>query len=653
MDSLYDQGTIDALSVLKVAASTLANGMDLDSRPAIEAWKQALETRLLPRLMPGFPLTVAICGGGSAGKSTLFNTLVGEAVSPTGGRAGINRRLLISLNAEQTNSPGVAQALFDPFGCPPLPLADMDQLTTPGDPLLHTSTLLPAGLALLDTPDFDTGASGSYQNREMAERSLAAADVMVYIFTNANYNNRDNTDFIARMLTTVGTRSCFLVYRAYPAFSDQEVLEHAGTVARNLYGERAHQHVLGVYRAGEDNRVAAGRKPMTIVPVNDGQPGLMDALGRMDPRQVKGDLHRSIFDDVIRQGQQFMQEARESCDHLALYLEALRTVQQRCVRDALGHLPMDAVVRRFSEIWQDTDPPHVKIMRKTGRVVETPVRLLMRAARWVGGSKIKTDTDTTAQDRSTAMEADLVRAANRLRKAAVDPAIVLHLPQTDPAAVSLGDAARRLNLGTGVTQQVADAGMLTLQIPLPPALAANQAALRNTNWSAEIDDMLARQEILLGLTNQLEAELQRLAHDQRSRMTTFDQVRQTFSAMLNIIPATAAVTYVLHTGDPVGAAGIKVKLAGLFGLNDLYALVAIPATTGMKKADLKQLEALLAPVARAWLTHKLTAIEALFEEKITATLLRTGAEVLENATGQVASMEASLARCDGALENRA
>jgi hypothetical protein len=164
--------------------------------------------------------------------------------------------------------------------------------------------------------------------------------------------------------------------------------------------------------------------------------------------------------------------------------------------------------------------------------------------------------------------------------------------------------------------------------------------------------MLARQETLLGLTSQLETELQRLAREQRSRMTTIDQIRQTFSAMLNIIPATAAVTYVLHTADPVGAVGIKVKLVGLFGLNDLYALVAIPATAGMKKADLKQLQDLLAPVARAWLTHKLTAIGALFEEMITGSLLQKGEQVIEQAVGRLASMADGLARCERVLEER-
>ena len=653
MDALYDEGTIDAVRTLKDEVAALADLMALDSRPAIDAWKQAVDTRLLPRLTSEFPLVAAICGGGSSGKSTLFNTLAGETVSPSGGRAGINRRILLSLNASHRNTPGIAKVLFEPFGCPPQQMAQMDQLTSPGEPLLYYATALPAGLALLDTPDFDTGAGGSYQNREMAERSLRAADVLVYIFTNANYNNRDNTDFMARMLTAVGTRNCFLVYRAYPGFTDKEVLEHAGTVARNLYGDQAQEHVLGIYRAGEDNRVAAGQQPMAIVPVKDGQPDLMAALAQMDPRQVRGELHRSIFRDVMEQGQRFLQETRESKVHLDLYLESLRTVQQRSVQEALGHLPMDAVVRRFSEIWQDTDPSHVKVMRTTGWVVETPVRLLMRAAKWIGGSKARKNGLTDGGDMAAVMEVDLVRAANGLRKAAVDPAVVLHLSETDPAVGPLREAVQRLTGKTGVSDQRTDTGMVTLQVPLHPALAATQAVLRSENWSAVVEDMLARQETLLSLNSQLETELQRLARDQRSRMTTFDQIRQTFSAMLNIIPATAAVTYVLHTGDPVGAVGIKVKLAGLFGLNDLYALVAIPATAGMKKADLKQLEALLGPVARAWLTHKLTSIAALFEEKITGSLLQRGQDVAENAAGRISSMAESLARCGRALEKRA
>ena len=115
----------------------------------------------------------------------------------------------------------------------------------------------------------------------------------------------------------------------------------------------------------------------------------------------------------------------------------------------------------------------------------------------------------------------------------------------------------------------------------------------------------------------MERDLAALADHLRQRMGVLDQLRQTFAALLNVIPATAAITYILHTGDPVGAVGIKVKLTGLLGLHDLYALIAIPATAGMKKADQRQLEQMLAPVAQTWLAHKLTAVQTLFEEQIT------------------------------------
>ncbi|BBO82008.1 hypothetical protein DSCO28_25740 [Desulfosarcina ovata subsp. sediminis] len=649
VDPLYDDATSDALARLKEDAAALTELLGLDSQPAMDQWMAAVEGRLLPRLQPGFPLVAAICGGGSAGKSTLFNSLAGDVLSPTGGRAGINRRMLVALSAAQEDRSGTTAALFDPFDEPPQLLGDKEQLLSPGGPLFYYAKGLPATVALVDTPDFDTGAKGSYQNRERVEGALRAADVLIYIFTNANYNNRDNTDFIARMLTAVGTRRCFLVYRVDAAFSDQEVHAHADTVARNLYGDQAGQHVLGVYRADEDNRVADGVRSMTLSPLGTGHPQLVDALAAMDARDVRGELNRSIFRDVVEQAGRFLQDSRESCLLMELYLDGLRFLQQQRVREALGHLPMDAVVRRFSEIWQAGDPSHIRIMRKTGRVVEAPVRLMISTARWLRG-KSGTDRMADRGKMSAAVQTDLIRAANRLRQSVLDPVIALNLPETEPLAASLRERARQLTGKARVAVQRSDTGTISLEIPFPPALAGRQAALGQADWSAIVDKLLARQEILLSLTDGLEDELQRLAAEQRRRLTAIDQIRQTVAAMLNIIPATAAVTYVLHTGDPVGAVGIKVKLAGIFGLNDLYALVAIPATAGMKKADLKQLEALLGPVAQTWLTHKLTALEGLFETEITATLLEAGRTVVDRATGRIASMENALSCCRHALE---
>jgi hypothetical protein len=100
-----------------------------------------------------------------------------------------------------------------------------------------------------------------------------------------------------------------------------------------------------------------------------------------------------------------------------------------------------------------------------------------------------------------------------------------------------------------------------------------------------------------------------------------------------------AVTYVLSTGDPVGAAGIKVKLAGLFGAKDLYALFAIPVTTGLKSADRKQIEEMLTPIVQTWLNHKLTTVQQLFETNITGDILASARQNLEEAEALIKACE--------------
>ena len=65
----------------------------------------------------------------------------------------------------------------------------------------------------------------------------------------------------------------------------------------------------------------------------------------------------------------------------------------------------------------------------------------------------------------------------------------------------------------------------------------------------------------------------------------------------------------------------NISIASVAALFLIYALIAIPATAGLKKADQKQLVQLLEPVARTWLAYKITQVQTLFEEQITGELL--------------------------------
>jgi len=654
MEQVFKAEIIEALSQLHHQIPHLADRLGWGAADALDSWREALQKKLLPRLMPDFPVTAAICGGGSSGKSTLFNTLAGAHISPTGGTAGINRRVLLALNAEYESRENFLPALFQPFGSSPRRLTQSHELTRPGDPLCVLLPQMPKNMVLLDTPDFDTGAGGVYTNRELARQSLQAADVLIYIFTNANYNNRDNTDFIARMLTGVGIRECFLVYRVYPSFGDDEVHDHAMTVARNLYGAHAESHVRGIYRADEDNAVAAGQRLMTLTPVRPGDPDLGLALARIDPHQVRRELFRSTLKEVLRQAEVFCEQARLDRTGMALYLDALRGCQSHCAHQALTHFPMDHVLRRFAQVWVDTDPGYIKAMRRTGHVVEWPFKTILNTVRWITRSEAKQPSREAVQGFKRELERDLLSSANQLYKNAVDPGITVVLPAGDPAVRRMQAAIATLtDAGRPDYQHLVakSPGMLEFHVPASVALRAVQENLRQKDWKTALSTIMAQKERIVSFSEHLEGELRHLAQHLRSKMGFTARLRQTFSAVLNVLPATAAVTYILATGDPLGAAGIKVKLTGLFGLHDLYALVAIPATAGMKQADRKQLEELLAPVARSWLEHKLQAVVSLFEDQITGEIIARAEQTLSETGDLIHQARQGIGTCRAHLRS--
>jgi hypothetical protein len=652
MESLLDPQTAEALVNLREQLTEAVTTFGLDTPEKLAAWRHMLDAKLLPRLSPDFPVTAAICGGGSSGKSTLFNSLTENPFSPTGGRAGINRRVLVGLHPQPAQQDGFLEALFLPFGSSPtaLPAGEADLLTESGPPYYTLSEKLPPHLALLDTPDFDTGAQGEYTNRALAQQSLEAADVLIYIFTNANYNNRDNTDFLAKMLTAVGVRPAILVYRVYPSFSPQEVTDHAATVAANLYGTEADKHLLGVYRVDEDNAVAAGEATVEPQPARVQDPPLDELLAGIDPRRLRQQLFATILADVITQAGKWQTALDAAQAGLKAYGSALGALQSQAVQTALSHFPLDPVLRRFAAIWLESDPGYIKVMRQTGKAIELPFNAVVKTVRWI--SRRGRDPVPEKKPSSgwhTELDQDLLTAANRLYQGITSDILELSLAARDPLAEELKSWLEMLRMaGTAppeacrITADPQRPDQVTICLAVPPVLIEAQRRARRLEWRQTLERILAAKTEILGFTAEMDGDLRALAEKRRRLMGWGDQLRQTFSAALNVLPATAAVTYILATGDPVGAAGIKVKLAGLFGLHDLYALVAIPATAGLQKADMKQLEEMLGPLAQSWLQHKLETINTLFDKEVTGALRTCVGEAADQAQRLAGGIQAQL-----------
>jgi hypothetical protein len=460
------------------------------------------------------------------------------------------------------------------------------------------------------------------------------------------------------MLTGIGKRKCFLVYRVYPSFTQQEVLNHAMTVAEGIYGELADKYLLGVYRTDEDNDVAAGKGFMKFRPVDANRPSFAEALQSVDTPKLRYELYASILRDVYKHAEVIKDDAQVSFDELRLYFDALQTAQSYCVHEALKHFPMDRVMRRFARVWAATDPAHVKMMRKTGGFIELPLKLLLGAAGWAKDQLSSGIPQPSASKVFTEkVDEDLVTAVTNMHYQAVSRQISVGGSLTDPVAgrmVEIIDKIRshkRLEKSQNPRAEPSGAGSsLNFLIDAHPAVISEQEKLRARDFKSVLQSILAEKESITTISRDMEKDLERLADHFRRKMGLWHKISQTFWALLNVLPATVAVTYVLSTGDPVGAAGIKVKLTGLFGAKDLYALFAIPVTTGLKKADRKQIEEMLGPIIQTWLNHKLKTVQHLFEENITGGILRCARKNIADANPLIREIEHSMKVCAKGVE---
>ena len=172
----------EALKDLRTNIPRLAELLRLGENQEISSWTHVVDAKLLSRFSPDFPVVAAVCGGGSSGKSTLFNSLLQEHLAPTGGKAGMNRRVLFSVPAHRAMETGLLATLAQPFESEPESLKDTQDLSSPGNPLYVLNRTAADNIVLLDTPDFDTGAKGRYTNRDVTRRALEASDILIIRF---------------------------------------------------------------------------------------------------------------------------------------------------------------------------------------------------------------------------------------------------------------------------------------------------------------------------------------------------------------------------------------------------------------------------------------------------------------------------------------
>ncbi|MFP4148906.1 MAG: dynamin family protein [Nitriliruptoraceae bacterium] len=169
---------------------------------------------------PDAPLLVVVGGGTGAGKSTLVNSLAGRRISPAGVVRPTTRAAVLVCHPADRE----AFALDDRV-LPGLVRVDADRLEQVAGErtlLLATSTALPPGLAVLDTPDVD---SVEHANRALADRALDAADAWLWLATARTYADEVGMGYLRRAAARQALLA--LVLTQVPEAHREELLEDA------------------------------------------------------------------------------------------------------------------------------------------------------------------------------------------------------------------------------------------------------------------------------------------------------------------------------------------------------------------------------------------------------------------------------------------
>lgn len=126
-----------------------------------------LDEHLLPRLAElSSPAVVVVAGSTGAGKSTLYNSLLGEEVSEAGVLRPTTREPVLAFN------PADADVIAEG------PVTELSRV-------IHHEGV-PRGTALLDAPDLDSFVQ---ENRSIAQQLLEGADLWLFVTTASRYGD--------------------------------------------------------------------------------------------------------------------------------------------------------------------------------------------------------------------------------------------------------------------------------------------------------------------------------------------------------------------------------------------------------------------------------------------------------------------------------
>ena len=330
-----------ALADAEAALDDIVPTVDVATAQVARRLSERIRRDLLPRLSAEAPLLLAaIAGPNNVGKSTLFNALAGERLSPAHAEGGLTKQCLAVAHPDTASGAGL-EALgrrYSVVGVPAGQIPPVDAAGPVGRLYLATPEHLPRGLVLLDTPDVDSVVAA---NRERTEALLVTVDVVVFVVSRHTYQNAALVDFV---------RAAVEHGRPWLAFYNEAPDPTLARAHLDKLAADVGQPPLARFWSPHDPAVETGAAPLRPQPL-DGGPALAALLA--DP-VLGSDLRRRARAASIREAHDELSRVRAavasgSAEPARLRARLRDALFSAGAQAALHAVPADVLVEAFRE----------------------------------------------------------------------------------------------------------------------------------------------------------------------------------------------------------------------------------------------------------------------------------------------------------------